>query len=1437
MQEIEKPQTEKRMFRDIFKSISINESHEDFFNTAVIENMDYYKNSNELIIRLESDIEVPVQVLENIEEQIRAGLGASYVEIIVPDTNQKYPFHDNIERYKERIIRYVGSKFAMTKPALLNSNWEVSEKEVIINLPSSAEAFLKQKNCDKLIEKFLQRNFNYNCKIRFTHDNGSASGNEEEYLAVKEEIEKGLVKEVLKENSSTEKENKKKAKKPVTVEKSGSSMILGKPFKDEIINISDISIEIEKAVVEGRILCVETRNIKNGKVLVSFDIYDKTSSITVKLFIQKEKLDGLLSGITVDKWVRVRGSVQYDKFSREITMMASSIIEVTCEEKKDNAEVKRVELHLHTQMSSMDAVTPVDKLVKRAAQWGHKAIAITDHGVVQAFPEAYTAGKKNNIKIIFGIECYLVDDKVPAVKKPQPYTLDGEYVVLDIETTGLNPIRDRITEIGAVKIRDGKITDKYNKLINPGVTIPAEITQITGIDDNMVKDAPKVSEVLPDFMQFIGNAPVIAHNAVFDMGFINQAAKELQINIPNTVIDTLILSRILMPKLERHKLIKVAEGLGIEVKNAHRASDDALTAALIWNEFIRMMKERGIENLTEIDKVLNSEINVRNTDSFHAVILVKNKTGLKNLYKIVTESHLKYYYKKPRVPKSLYVKYSEGLMIGTACEAGELFSAILNKKSDAEINRIVKFYDYLEIQPLGNNEFLVRDGRVNEKDLIDINKKIIKLGEKYNKPVAATCDTHFMDEEDEVYRRILMAGQGYNDADNQAPLYFRTTEEMLKEFDYLDSQKAYEIVVENTNMIADMIENIEPIPQKTFPPKIEGAEEEFERLSVTKAKEIYGDPLPEIVQKRLDKELNSIIKNGFSVMFMIAQKLVSKSLGDGYLVGSRGSVGSSFAATMAGITEVNSLPAHYVCKECRYSEFPEGVSGCGVDMAGKDCPKCGKPLHKDGYDIPFETFLGFEGDKEPDIDLNFSGDYQPRAHKYIEELFGEGHVFRAGTIATIADKTAYGFVKNYLADRNINVYNAEINRLVRGCTGIKKTTGQHPGGVMIVPQDNEIFEFCPVQRPADDEGSNIITTHFDYHSIHGTLLKLDILGHDDPTVIRMLEDLTGLDARKIQIGDKATMSIFTGTESLGIKKESINSEVGTFGIPEFGTRFVRQMLVDTKPTTFSELVKISGLSHGTDVWLNNAQDIIRSGTAKLSEVICTRDDIMLYLIKMGLEPKMSFKIMEDVRKGKGLKPEYEEAMQANNVPDWYIQSCNKIKYMFPKAHAVAYVMMAFRIAYFKVHYPEAFYIAYFTVRADDFDAELMTNGPDKIKRQIKDLESKGNSLTAKEKNILTILEVANEMYQRDIKFLPVDLYKSDSAKFLLEDGGVRPPLASLQGLGNVAAQNIVEARNREKFLSKDDVRIKSKVSKAVIEILENYGCLKDMPESNQMSLF
>ncbi|HEX3028117.1 MAG TPA: PolC-type DNA polymerase III [Clostridia bacterium] len=1420
---------------DIFPEISDSSEIYELFKDVKILNINVYKKSRKVEVFISSDKLIQADHINSLKQKFINIFKLDMVEI-KPRFNIGMPFINILPDYFSSIISIVNRQKPISKGLLHECKWEMTEHCLEIRLSIKGSEVLHAQGCDSLTEKIIEESFGEKVRVQFI--DSELDGEEiDKYNETREKEEAEVINIAMNAPNSAQgsKWQKQKEQQDDTV----VGVILGKKFNDPVMKISEVTPDSGKVVVRGSIFRVESREIRGGKFLFMFDMTDYSSSVTIKFFFEKNDLDFITENVVDGIDVKVRGETQYDKFSKELTVIAADILEMNKVLKTDNAEVKRVELHLHTQMSSMDAVTSAKELVERAAQWGHKAIAITDHGVVQAYPEAFNAGKKNNIKIIYGIECYLLDDSPPVVYKSNGQSIQGEFVVFDLETTGLNPYKDKITEIGAVKIRDGKIIDKFNSFVNPGMPIPSMIVKMTGITNEMVEDAPTIEPVLLQFLEFINGAVLVAHNAPFDISFITHNAKLIGEHINNSYIDTLQLSRKMFPDLGKYKLAIVAKHLSIDLKDAHRALNDTTATAEIFVKCLEILKGKGVNTIDDIENAFDGIGDFTKNNSYHAVILVKNMTGLRNLYKIVSESHLKYYYKRPRVPKKLLMKYREGLILGSACEAGELYRAILDKRSDEELSKIVRFYDYLEIQPLGNNQFLINNGKVHSREeLKNINRKIIRYGEKFKKPVVATCDVHFMDSRDEVYRRILMAGQGFTDADNQALLYFRTTEEMLDEFAYLGSEKAYEVVVTNTNSISDLIEDVIPIPDGTFPPNIDGAEEEIRSLAENKAKEIYGDHLPPIVDERLVKELNSIIKNGFSVMYIIAQKLVKKSLDDGYLVGSRGSVGSSFVANMTGITEVNSLPPHYICTGCKHSEFIiDGSIGCGFDLPDKYCPNCGKEMKKDGYDIPFETFLGFDGDKEPDIDLNFSGEYQSKAHKYTEVLFGEGKVFRAGTISTVAEKTAYGFVKGYLDERNIVVTNAEINRLVKGCTGIKRTTGQHPGGVMIVPRDREIYEFCPIQRPADDTDSNTITTHFDYHSISGRLLKLDILGHDDPTVIRMLEDLTGIDARTITIGEKKTMALFSSTESLGIKPEDINSEVGTFAIPEFGTKFVRQMLVDTKPTTFSELIRISGLSHGTDVWLNNAQELVRAGTATLSEVICTRDDIMLYLLQAKLPPKTAFKIMEDVRKGKGLKPEYIDLMKECKVPEWYIQSCQKIKYMFPKAHAAAYVMMAFRIAWFKVYHPEAFYATYFTVRADDFDAEIMTHGQDKVRNKIKEFEQKGNQATQKEKNILTILEVANEMYARGIKFLPVDLYESDTVKFKITPKGIRPPLNALQGLGAAAAQSIVEARGNEQFLSIDELRIKAKISKSVIEILQKHGCLAGVPESNQMSLF
>ena len=1227
-------------------------------------------------------------------------------------------------------------------------------------------------------------------------------------------------------------------------------------LKTNVIKVEDISPEDDMAAISGEILSgtIEERELKSGKFLVSFNVYDGTSTISCKIFLKPEEKDKVVNRLNSAKGVKLEGKSGISNFTHELEIMANVVIEtdgIKKQIRQDLAEVKRVELHMHTQMSQMDAMTSATDLIKRAMKWGWKSIAITDHGVVQAFPEAHKLLGVDNpdMKVIYGVEAYLVPDSSAVVINDKGQDIDTTYCVLDLETTGLSAKTEKITEIGIMKIVNGEVVDKFSEFVNPEKHIPERVQEVTHITDDMVIDSPKIDEIFPRVLEFIKGSVLVAHNATFDIGFLKNVAKNLGYEFDYTYVDTLPLARKLYPELKKHKLGKIAEHLGIEVLVAHRALDDVDTTVKVLKEMMKELKKRGAKTVKDIatkceDEKAKAE-EYKRLMPYHAIILAKNYVGLKNLYKLVSLSHLKYFYKKPRILKSLYKKYSEGLILGSACEAGELYQAIELGRPDEDIEEIAQDYDYLEIQPIGNNQFLIRNGIVKDEEALkDINRKIVELGERLGKPVVATCDVHFMDPQDEIYRRILEAGQGYKDADNQAPLYLRTTNEMLDEFKYLGEEKAYEVVVTNTNKIADMCEQISPISPEKCPPHIPGCEQTIKDIAYDKAHQLYGENLPEQVQTRLDKELDSIIKNGFSVMYIIAQKLVWKSNEDGYIVGSRGSVGSSFVANMTGITEVNSLPPHYRCPKCKYVDFTDYGFGNGFDLPDKKCPKCGSRLDKDGMDIPFETFLGFNGDKEPDIDLNFSGEYQAKAHKYTEVIFGKGTTFKAGTVGTVADKTAYGYVKKYYEERNIPVSQAEATRLATGCTGIKRTTGQHPGGIIVVPKGREIYEFTPVQHPADDPNSDIITTHFDYHSIDQNLLKLDILGHDDPTVIRMLQDITGIDPTKVPLDDKATMSLFCGTESLGVTPEQIKSKVGSYGVPEFGTKFVRGMLVDTKPTTFDELIRISGLSHGTDVWLNNAADLIKEGTVTLREAICCRDDIMIYLIKKGIDPNKSFKIMESVRKGKvakGKEPkweEYKEIMREHDVPEWYIGSCEKIKYMFPKAHAAAYVTNAFRIAWFKVHVPKAYYSAFFSIRAaDNFDAASMVLGKEKAKNKMKEIDMKGNTATKKEQDMYAVLELVLEMYERGLKFLPIDLYKSHYKNFIVEDEGIRPPFSSIAGFGPIAAESLYNAAKEEEFMSIDEIRIRAKLGDSTIDLLREFGVLDGMQESNQISLF
>jgi DNA polymerase-3 subunit alpha (Gram-positive type) len=1353
------------------------------------------------------------------------------VEVVVEQEKKFNSLQDILDNFEEIILK-ISEEYPASLSFLKTCDVVTENQKIIIKAPNEVVyQFIKSNKIDFVLKKFLKDKYGFKTEID---------------VVLLEEFEDTMERMIMEEDIKVIEEITKSGQKQETgkttekmEDKEDSQVLLGKEIKAEAISIKDVTAETEEAVIEGEIFSLEFKELKS-KILMTFDITDYTSSILVKAFLTEEKYNSLKENIQGGSFVKLRGKVFYDKYEGDLVISLKDLQLISPKERKDLSEEKRVELHLHTQMSSMDAVASATEVIKRAAKWGHKAIAITDHAVVQAFPEAMEASSKYGVKVIYGVEGYLVDDGVPIVTGDTEATLEDEFTVFDIETTGLSNINDEIIEIGAVKIKEGKIIDTFETFVNPKIPISSFITKLTGIDESMVKDAPSIEEILPKFLEFASNSVLVAHNANFDVSFIKSKAKKFNLNVNNAVLDTLELSRHLYKDLKNYKLDTLADYLQVKLEHHHRAVDDARATAEIFIKTIDRLKELGVEKVKDINAILKeSEVDIRKLPVYHVTILVKDQKGLRNLYEIISKSNLEYFHRTPRIPKSLLISRREGLIIGSACEQGEVFRAIVSNLEEKKLENIISFYDYLEVQPVGNNEFLIGKGEVKSvEELREINRKIYLLGKKYNKLIVATGDVHFLDPWDDIYRKILMAGKGYKDADRQPPLYFKTTDEMLKEFEYLGEEVAKEIVIDNPNKIADLVEEVKPIPDGTFPPVIEGAEEELRRLTLDKAHEIYGDPLPEIVQNRLDRELNSIINNGYAVMYIIAQKLVSKSLKDGYLVGSRGSVGSSLVATMSGITEVNPLPPHYVCPNCKYSEFiTDGSYGGGVDMPDKACPHCGTLMKKDGFDIPFEVFLGFEGDKEPDIDLNFSGEYQPIAHKYTEELFGKGHVFRAGTIGTLADKTAYGFVKKYFEERNLVVHKSEIKRLTMGCTGVKRTTGQHPGGIMVVPKDKSIYDFTPIQHPADAEDTDVITTHFDYHSISGRLLKLDILGHDDPTVIRMLEDLTGINAREIPLDDKKTMSLFTSVESLEIDPEELNTPVGTLGLPEFGTKFVRQMLIDTRPTTFAELVRISGLSHGTDVWLNNAQDIIREGIATLKEVISTRDDIMLYLISKGMDKKLSFKIMENVRKGKGVTQEEIEEMRKHGVPNWFIESCQKIKYMFPKAHAVAYVIMAFRIAYFKVHYPEAFYATYFTVRADDFNLDIVLKGKDSIKNAIKEIEAKGNNASPKEKSLLTVLEVALEMYLRGFKFINVDLYKSDAVKFFITEEGLLPPLNSLEGVGIQAAKTIAQERENGKFLSVEDFRNRTKVSKTVIEILKQYGCLTDLPESNQLSLF
>lgn len=1352
---------------------------------------------------------------------------------------------------------------------LNNAEVRFENNTLTINLLNGGKTLLDSKGFDKALIKLISEEFNLYISVNYT-GTFEVEENSEEYKAAIQDAQEKINRENLQkaaefyqEEVETAEKREEKHAENTTVEievregkfatpqiiQSSIRPLYGRSIRGKMIPISSISGDSGRIVVWGDVFDIEKKVTKSGdKNIFTIDITDYTGSTTAKVF-NSIKESAVIDNIKKGDTIVVQGDVEYDKYAGELVVNARSIGTAQKVKVVDNAEKKRVELHMHTNMSQMDAVTSAGDLVNRAYQWGHKAVAITDHGVAQAFPDAMKAADKINkdeekIKIIYGVEAYFMDDLVESVKGDADTGFDGTFICFDIETTGLSAARDKITEIGAVKVENGVITDTFSTFANPEMPIPQKITQLTGITDDMVKDAPSQSEAVSAFLEFAGDNVLVAHNAPFDTSFIAKACEDMGREYNYTSIDTVAISRAILTDIKNCKLDTVAKFLRLSDFNHHRATDDAeMLARIFINLCQRLTDDYGITKTNDINtKIAGGDF--KKLPTYHQIILVKNKTGLKNLYRLISYSHLNYFYKKPRIPKSELVKYREGLIIGSACCAGQLYMAILEGKPWGELKQIASFYDYLEIQPAGNNSFMIRDGRFNSVDeLHEIDRTIIKLAKELGKPVCATCDVHFMDPTDSEFRKILMAGQGFKDAEQQAPLYFRTTAEMLKEFEWLGKDKAYEYVVENPNKIADMCEYIRPIPKGTFPPNIEGAQEQLIDITWKRAKEKYGDPLPEIVKARLDKELNSITTYGFSVLYMTAQKLVADSEAHGYLVGSRGSVGSSFVATMSGISEVNPLCPHYVCPNCKHSEFiTDGSYGSGFDMPPKNCPECGTLMDQDGHEIPFETFLGFKGDKVPDIDLNFSGEYQSKSHRYTEELFGKNNVFKAGTISTVAEKTALGFVKKFAQERGLVMHKAEEKRLAIGCTGVKRTTGQHPGGMVVVPRTNDVYDFCPVQHPANDVNSDNITTHFDFHSIHDTITKLDELGHDVPTIYHYLELYTGIPVMKVSMSDPEVMSLFTSPKALGVTEEDIDSKTGTFSLPECGTAFVRGMLIEAQPKTFTDLLQIAGLSHGTDVWLGNAQELIHNGTCTISEVIGTRDSIMTYLMHKGLEPGMAFKIMEIVRKGNATKlltEEHFKAMREHNVPEWYIDSCMKIKYMFPKAHAAAYMIATLRLGWYKVHKPVEYYAAYFTVRSENLDGAIAMQGHQAVRDKMNNIKQKQSvhEATAKDEAEFQTLQIVNEMMARKIEFLPVDIYKSEAKMFKVEDGKIRLPFSSLPGVGGAAADSLAETGKHTEYLSIEDMQIKTKVTKAVIETLKDVGVLKDLPESSQMSLF
>ena len=1424
-------------------------------------------NNTVMVVELGLHEVVSRKVIARAEKQIADTYGLDRV-MIEPRYNMPGELSN---AYIKSLYDDMAYRMPSAKGLLDHTKWEFADGALQIPMDEVSEKHFA--NALRHLEARIQRELGRSCPVHAVRADAQDFAPAPEQEESREEILHKAVEQAAAAAAETPKPKKPRPapqqhtgyQRPRAEKVREDDLIFGKLIQDPIISVNEAIAAYDMVTIQGEVFFTDNKDIhskKTGKdyVKIAFDITDRTNSVRVSKFLAADKAGDTASKIKKGLYCTVQGKMVYDTFAKEMVLEPTGIVKAKKPERKDTYEgMKRVELHLHTNMSAMDGMSSTASLLCRAAKWGHRAMAITDHGVAQAFPEALHAqeGKQKDIigdmKIIYGIEAYYINDEnsISVVRGRSAEPLDGTFIVFDLETTGLNPASEEITEIAAVRVVEGEIRDSFQTYVNPHKPIPPEITELTGISDETVADAPDLDKAVPEFLKWAGEGqyPLVAHNAGFDMGFLRTACQRLGIEREFTSIDTLEMSRLMLPHMHKFKLNILAKELQVGPFEHHRASEDAAVLGRIYVKLLkRLREEMHAVTTADINPVLAATTDrknkLKNLPRYHFIILVKNQAGLRNLYQLISKSFLEYYNKRPIMPRSELIRHREGLIFGSACEAGEVFRALTKGEPWEEIKRLASFYDYLEIQPIGNNNFMIAKGMAkDEEQLRDWNRDILRLADELGKPCCATGDVHFLEPEDEAFRRILMAGQGFSDADNQAPLYFKSTDEMLKEFSYLGEDRAYEVVVKNTNMIADMCDVIRPVPRENYPPHIDGCEDDLRNMCYDKAKRIYGDPLPEPVQARLDRELGSIIGNGYAVMYIIAQKLVTKSLADGYLVGSRGSVGSSLAAFMSDITEVNSLAPHYLCPDDKYLEWHEEYS-CGVDLPDKICPKCGKPLTKQGFNIPFETFLGFEGDKVPDIDLNFAGEYQSRIHWYTGEIFGHDHVFRAGTIGTVAEKTAFGYVKKYMEERGVECSRAEENRLAAGCTGVRRTSGQHPGGVVVVPKEIEIYYVCPIQHPADDPDSDIITTHFEYHSIDANLLKLDELGHDDPTIIKHLENLTGVNAQEIPLDDPETMSLFHSCKALKYKGENpdtdpILGDLGCVAVPEFGTKFVRGMVKETHPSTFAELVSISGLSHGTDVWLGNAAELVRKGIP-LSGCICCRDDIMNYLILQGVKPKLSFKTMESVRKGKGLTEEMEAAMNEQHVPEWYIDSCKKIKYMFPKAHAVAYVMMAFRIAWFKVHRPLAFYSAYFSIRAKGFDASCMIKGDKVCLDKMTELRGKerDKTISAAEKDMMTTLEVCHEFYRRGFTFEPMDVYKSDATRFLVTETGLIPPFTSMPGIGEQAALSIVEERKNGKFLSAEELIVRCpKASKAVVELLEQIGALGSMPKTTQMTLF